>query len=202
MTKQEFLDSLRAGLEARAIQNIDSMIEYYDEMIADRMEDGMSEEEAVASIESVDAIVTQAVLDKPVSALVKEKVRKSREKAEKSGVGWVWILLAILGFPIWFPLGLTALILAFTFALVFWILVLVLFIVFFAIGISGVACFLGGFAIFMGFIPLATSLVSFGGGLVLIALCILLWKPLTAFAKAAGRAFASMILSIKKLFVK
>ncbi len=202
MTKQEFLDSLRDGLQARAIQNIDSMIEYYDEMISDRMEDGMSEEEAVASIESVDAIVTQAVLDKPVSALVKEKVRKSREKAEKSGVGWVWILLAILGFPIWFPLGLTALILAFTFALVFWILVLVLFIVFFALGIGGVACFLSGFALFMGFIPLATSLVNFGGGLVLIALCILLWKPLTAFAKAAGRAFASMILSIKKLFVK
>ena len=52
MNRAEFLSALRAELERQYISGADNMTEYYDEMICDRMEDGMSEEEAVASLEA------------------------------------------------------------------------------------------------------------------------------------------------------
>ena len=75
MNKQEYLDALRDALEKQSISNIDNMIEYYDEMICDRMEYGMSQEDAVNSMDSIPDIVHEAVLDKSVPTLVKEKVK-------------------------------------------------------------------------------------------------------------------------------
>ena len=54
MTKTEFLDGLRAGLSDLDPADIQKSTDYYDEMICDRMEDGMSEEEAVAAIGPVE----------------------------------------------------------------------------------------------------------------------------------------------------
>lgn len=201
MNKLEFLNILRQELERQSISNIDNMIEYYDEMICDRVEDGMTEEEAVESMDSIQDIVREAVLDKSVPTLVKERVKKSREKAKADGHGWVWVLLAVLGFPVWFPLVLTAIILAFVFFLVFWILVGTLFIVLFSVGISAVACVLASFTIFAGFIPLPTFFIMLGGGFVLLAVTVLLWKPICAFTRAAGRFFKDIIISIKRKFI-
>lgn len=52
MTKQEFLLRIRNGLAALPKEDIEKSVEYYREMIDDRMEDGLSEEEAVAAIGS------------------------------------------------------------------------------------------------------------------------------------------------------
>ena len=197
MTKEEFLRTLKAELEKQSISNIESMIEYYDEMICDRMEDGMSEEAAVESMDSIPEIVHEAVLDKSVPALVKERVKKSRENAEKSGWGWLWITLAIIGFPIWLPLVLTAVILAFTFFIVFWVLVATLFIILLAFGISGIACLIAIVpALIYSGIP--TAIASVGAGLVLIGLTVLIWKPCVAFVKSAGGLFGDIITSIKR----
>ena len=107
MNKQEYLDTLRAELEKQSITNIGNMIEYYDEMICDRIEEGMSEEDAVRSMTPIPEVVREAVLDKSVPSLVKDRVKMSREKAQKSGNGWLWIVLAIVGFPVWLPLLIT-----------------------------------------------------------------------------------------------
>ena len=64
MNKEEFLTTLRSELEKKSVSNIDNMIEYYDEMICDRIEDGMSEEEAVSSMEAVSSIVSSFLLAK------------------------------------------------------------------------------------------------------------------------------------------
>ena len=60
------------------------MIEFYAEMIDDRMEDGMSEEEAVAAMEDIDRVIAQAKLDRPLPALMLDKVKESHEKANES----------------------------------------------------------------------------------------------------------------------
>ena len=201
MNKQEYLDTLRDALEKQSISNIDNMIEYYDEMICDRMEDGMSEEDAVNSMDSIPDIVHEAVLDKSVPTLVKEKVKKSRDKAKSEGKEWIWILLAVLGFPVWFPLVLTFAILLFVFFLVFWILVGTLFIIVLALGISAVACFLTSFTVIFGYISFPGFVVSLGGALALAGITILLWKPIVAFAKVAAGFFKDIIISIKKKFI-
>lgn len=56
MTRVEFLTELDRQLSALSKEEADRHLAYYAEMLADRMEDGMSEEEAVASMESVDVI--------------------------------------------------------------------------------------------------------------------------------------------------
>ncbi len=201
MNKQEYLNALRDALEKQSISNIDNMIEYYDEMICDRMEDGMSEEDAVNSMDSITDIVHEAVLDKSVPTLVKEKVKKSRDKAKSEGKEWIWILLAVLGFPVWFPLVLTFAILLFVFFLVFWILVGTLFIIVLALGISAVACFLTSFTVLFGYISFPGFVVSLGGALALAGITILLWKPIVAFSKVAAGFFKDIIISIKKKFI-
>jgi uncharacterized membrane protein len=52
MNKSQFLKQLAAKLEGLRQHEIDSTIFYYSEMIDDRVEDGMSEEEAVAAPET------------------------------------------------------------------------------------------------------------------------------------------------------
>ena len=50
MTKQEFLLNLRKGLLGLPPQDIEERLAFYNEMIEDRIEDGLSEEEAVAEM--------------------------------------------------------------------------------------------------------------------------------------------------------
>ena len=59
MTKQEFLDKLEAGLAGTNEE--EQVLEFYREMIADRVEDGMSEEEAVAQVGTVEEILASCV---------------------------------------------------------------------------------------------------------------------------------------------
>ncbi|MBO7348531.1 MAG: DUF1700 domain-containing protein, partial [Spirochaetales bacterium] len=47
MTKQEFLKRLQDGLSGLPQSDIEDQLRFYSEMIDDRMEDGLSEEESV-----------------------------------------------------------------------------------------------------------------------------------------------------------
>ena len=48
MRKEEFLTALRAGLTGLLPEGVEKLVEFCSEMIDDRMEDGLTEEEAVA----------------------------------------------------------------------------------------------------------------------------------------------------------
>ena len=52
MNKQEFLSRLRKQL--RGLEDREERVTFYSEMIDDRMEDGLSEEEAVAAVGSLE----------------------------------------------------------------------------------------------------------------------------------------------------
>ena len=98
MTKSEFLMELERGLAGLPKADVEERLEFYGEMIDDRIEEGLTESDAVAEIGSVDEVIKQIVADTPLKKLFKEKVHnKSKEKGIKT-------FLVILGFPIWFPL--------------------------------------------------------------------------------------------------
>ena len=59
MNKAEFLAALRERLSGLPEEDFNRSVDYYTEMIDDRVEDGMSEEEAVACLGSMDEIITQ-----------------------------------------------------------------------------------------------------------------------------------------------
>ena len=98
MNKAEFLAALRERLSGLPEEDFNKSIDYYTEMIDDRVEDGMSEEEAVACLGSMDEIITQILSEVSLPKLVKEKVKPKRALA-------VWeIILIIISAPIWFPI--------------------------------------------------------------------------------------------------
>ena len=102
MNKQEFLDGLRKGLSGLPQADIEERLTFYGEMLDDRIEEGLSEEEAVAATGSVNEIVRQTVADIPLAKIAKERIKpKRRLKA------WELLLLA-LGSPIWLSLGIAA----------------------------------------------------------------------------------------------
>ena len=102
MNKQEFLAELRKELQGLPQSDIEERISFYNEMIDDRMEDGLSEEEAVSEIGTVNEVVSQIITETSLSKLVKEKVRPKRSLQ-------VWeIVLLVLGSPLWLSLLMAA----------------------------------------------------------------------------------------------
>ena len=83
-------------------------------MLDDQMEEGLSEEEAVAAVGPVDEIVRQIIADTPLAKLAKERMRPRRQLK-----AWEIVLL-VLGSPLWLSLGLAAIAVIFAFYVVLW----------------------------------------------------------------------------------
>ena len=78
MNKQDFLAALEEGLAGLPRDEIDGRLAFYGEMIDDRVEDGLSEEEAVEGIGPVKDVVAQITSEIPLTKLVRERVRGKR----------------------------------------------------------------------------------------------------------------------------
>lgn len=193
MKKQEFLDELRNRLQGLPPDDLDDRISFYGEMIDDLMDEGKSEEEAVADIGTVDDIVNEIVKDTPLVKLVKEKIKPKRKLK-----AWEIVLL-ILGFPLWFPLVLTALILCLVAYLLIWILVIVCYVVELSLSVAATAA------------PVLMIIQAVNGGSVVVYLglwlmclggAILLFLGCIGATKLTLKLSKKIITSIKKAFVK
>ena len=98
MTKSEFLEQLETKLQSLGVDERRKTLQYYSEMIDDRIEDGISEDEATESLGTVEAIMAEIETDTAVNGTVTEKQRTNK----------LWIVLSIAGFPIWLPLSIAA----------------------------------------------------------------------------------------------
>ena len=98
MNKLEFIDILKQKLSLLPQNELDERINFYSEIIDDYIEDGISEEDAVSKLGSIDDVVSEVLKDTSILKLAKNKF-KPKTKLEP----WV-ILLIILSFPIWFTL--------------------------------------------------------------------------------------------------
>ena len=102
MNKLDFILTLRGRLENLPQEDVEDRLRFYMEMIEDRMEGGLSEEDAVAELGTVEEISAQIIADIPLAKLVKERVKPKRRL--RAGE----ILLLVLGFPVWLPLLISA----------------------------------------------------------------------------------------------
>ena len=121
MNKKEFLDILQARLAGLPQEDVKRSLEFYGEMIDDRTEEGMDEQQAVKEIGSVDEVVAQILSETPLQRLIKEKAKPSRTLR-----AWEIALLA-LGSPIWASLLLAAACIFFSVYILIWSLVLVIY---------------------------------------------------------------------------
>lgn len=118
MTKEEYLRRLSSLLSCLGEAQRAETLAFYEEMILDRMEDGLTEEEAVATLDPP-GVVAEAILDDLPA--VPRAVVKTRRKSPVL----LW-LLVILGSPVWLALLAAFAITVLALYAVIWIFVAVL----------------------------------------------------------------------------
>ena len=193
MTKSIFLITLREKLAGLPKEDVDERISFYEEMINDRMDEGKSEEEAVADIGSVDEVIYEIAQDTPLVKLVKEKIKPKRKLK-------TWeIILLIVCFPIWFPLAITALILCLVAYLLIWIFVIVAYALELALSVSSVTSLIVFFILLFTGEPniayLGLAIMCGGGAVLLVFGCYYITKWTIRLSKF-------IVTKIKTLFIK
>lgn len=195
MTKAEFTAALRTRLIGLPEDDIQKAIDYYSEAVDDCIEDGMSEDEAVASLGSPDDIAEQIMLDAPLSSLVRARVAKPRR-----GLRTWEIVLIVLGSPIWLSLAVAAASVALAVFVTLWSVI----VAFFAVALSFGVCLLGGVAggvllLIQGF-PL-TAVALLGAGLLLGGLGIFVFIGTVALTRLLLRLCAGFRRAVKACFI-
>ena len=162
MHKQDYINLLKKKLSGLPPKEVDDRLGFYEEMIDDLIEEGVSEEDALKRIGSVDEVASQILADIPLKKLVKEKIKPNRKRS-----AWEITLLAI-GSPIFGALLIAAIAVVFALYASLWAVIISLWASFFAVVGSGVGGFLGGFLLFFtenaasGFCLIGLSLTALG----------------------------------------
>ncbi len=194
MNKDQFLEELRKKLSGLPQEDIDERVAFYSEMIDDRMEECITEEEAVASLGTVDSVVEQIMSEIPLTKLVKQKVKpKGKMKA------WEVVLL-VLGAPVWIPLIIAALAIALSVYIVIWAVVISVYAVNLSVA-AGAASGLAGIFIYLKAGNPAGMLFSFGAAIALAGLTILLFFVCKWITKAVIKLTGRIFLGTKTSFV-
>ena len=136
MTKKEFLERLLKGLSGLPKEDTQERLTFYNEIIEDRIEDGLSEEDAVAEMGPIPEIVKQTVADTPLSKIAKERIKPKRRMSALE------IVLLVLGSPIWLSLLIVIVAVIFAVYVSLWSVIISLWAVFGSL----IACAFGGVA--------------------------------------------------------
>lgn len=187
MNKREFLRSLSASLRGMPRGERAQSLEYYGEMIQDRMEEGLSEEEAVARLGSADEIARQIL-----------EGGGAQGKQGRRAPVWM-IALIVLGSPVWLALLFAFLAVVLAAYIVAWSLIAALYAVLLGMAVCGPFGALGLVAeIVKGNFALAVLLL--GGGCALLGLALLALPWLNRATVAVARASAWCAQGILRIF--
>lgn len=195
MSKQEFLAQLHRGLSGLPQAEMEERVAFYSEMIDDRVEEGLSEEEAVAVVGTVDDIISGIVADMPLAEIVKKKLEsQKRLKAFE-------IVLLMLGSPVWLSLLIAAFGVALSLYLAVWSVIVSFWAVFGAVVGCAFAGIVGGIAMALGGSRL-TGVAVVGTGLVCAGLSIFLFFGCRAATKGVVLLTKMLVLGLKKRLMK
>ncbi len=172
MTKLEFLTQLESGLGVLTESDAQERLNFYSEMIDDRVEEGLSEEQAVAQIGDVNEIIASILAEIPQRAAPKQpvivtpkpepKVIAAPQK-EKKGIRAWQIVMLIVGAPLWIPLLAAALVIVLALLAVLWSVVVCMWAVFAALAGIGAGGVISGIATTVsGNLPIALQLLGMG----------------------------------------
>ena len=191
MNKQEFLTALRKKCSAFPQKEVEERVAFYAEGIEDRMEEGLSEEEAVAKMGSVESVALEIAREIPLLKTFREKIKPGRK--------WqAWeIVLLVLGAPIWLSLLISAAAVVLSLYVSFWSLVASAWAVFLSVAVSALAGAVAGVA-FLCLGKAGTGVAFFAVVLVCIGLTIFLFYASKAATKAALSIAKKLGLAIKK----
>lgn len=195
MKKNEFLEGLQERLCGLSETDRKRSLDYYEEMIDDRMEEGLTEEEAVAEVGTPATIAEEILKEMPLAKLVKARVKPK----QKMSVGE--IVLLVLGAPLWIPLVLAAVMIVFAVYLVIWSVIVSLWAVELAIGgaaLGLLSTFATGFA--QG--NVWAGLHMFGGALLCAGLAIFGFYGCLYLSKSLCVLSKKLFRGVKRCFIR
>lgn len=205
MTKQEFLLRLEAGLSGLTESDAQERLTFYSEMIDDRMEDGLSEEDAVSQIGDVETIVASILAEIPKKAPenlithVEKPTHKQEapKKEQKKRMSARQIVLLCLGAPLWLPLLIAALAVLLALLAVLWSLIVSAWAVFGALAGTALGCLIGGPVYFIFTSPAGGNALV-GVGLVCAGLAILAFHGAVAATRGCAWLTKTVCVAVVK----
>ena len=188
MNKYEFLYKLEKKLDRLPRKEVNERLSFYSEMIDDLVEEGLTEEQAIDQIGSVEEIAEQITNDVPLGKIIVDKVKPKRKLSALE------IILLIIGSPIWGALLVSLLAVIFSVYACLWAGIITLWAVSICLPILAVAC------VVMGVIALISdgvtiALLYLSCTLVLIGLSLLFYLA----DKFITRGFAFVTVKTTKI---
>ena len=196
MTKNEFLQALERELHGLPREDIDRSLEYYAELIEDKMADeGVSEEAAVASLGTPKEVAASILLEQPLPKIVKARAASRRKTS-----AWEIVLL-VLGAPLWLPLLFAFAVIVLAVYIVLWSVVLAVCAVTLALALMLPAGIVAGIVLVVRG-TVAAGILVLGGGMVCSGLGVLLYFVCRALVKGAAFIGKKLWRVVKGWFVK
>ncbi|MBE6602127.1 MAG: DUF1700 domain-containing protein [Ruminococcaceae bacterium] len=194
MTKLKFILALHDKLSALPKDEVEERLNFYSEMIEDRMEEGLCEEEAVAAIGSVDEIAEQ----------IKAEIRLAQKgleapKSKRRLRTWEIVLL-VLGAPFWAPLLIVAFAILFSQLAALWAVIVSIWAGFISLAACTLSVLYGLALVIIG--QAGVGLAAIGAGLFCAGLAIFAFFGCLAATKAVLWLTRSLPRWIKKCFPK
>ena len=195
MTKISFLLLLHDKLESFPPEEVEERLYFYSEMIEDRMEEGLSEEDAVAAVGTIDEIAAQIK-----SEITSDKPRKGKITGKRRMKPWEIILLAV-GSPVWLSLLIAAFAVLASLYISLWAVIVSFWAVFGSLigSVLGVTVMGIGFII-EGYLP--AGIAAIGVGIVCAGLSILAFFGCKAATNGTLLLTKKLALYIKRCFVR
>lgn len=190
MNKTEFTRILKTKISHLPRAERKKILQYYNEMISERMEDGMTEAEAIEALGDIDELVAAYA---PAPAQLTQR-KSPRLRA------WHIVMLAV-GSPLWISIVAALFCIMLASYIVIWALVVAFYAIFAALAVSGFACIMSSFiALFSQGFPAFAALM--GAGCLLMGFALLWLVPCNLFAKAAGKMSGKLPKFIFGFFFK
>lgn len=196
MDRITFIKSLAAELAYKTKPSeIHHLIDYYDEMIQDLMEEGLSEVEAVSKLGTPQSVAQSALGAEEIVVKVPRRFHP------------LLLVIIFLGFPLWGSLLLTVLLLMLSGLIVIWCLP-------FSTSVIGITSLIGGIAsvvlsplllshgLHFSITQLGLGVTMFGIGLVCLILTYMLCKPILGWTQQFIHLPKALYKNFKKQVVR
>ncbi len=196
MNKTEFLAIIHHKLQEIPQEDLQKSLDYYSEMIEDRMEEGLTEEEAVAAMGTPEEVAGQILAEIPLPRLIRTKM-KPKEPLPL----WVIVLL-IVGSPVWGPIAVAILAVILSVYLGLWSGIIGLYSGVLGLWCGALGCLVSipfAFAQYSGWSPVGLCI---GAALICVGLGILLLLGTNALAKLLVKLAKVIVIGLKKLLIR
>ncbi|MBQ2945587.1 MAG: DUF1700 domain-containing protein [Clostridia bacterium] len=201
MTKIEFLLALSERLSGLPKEEKLERLNFYSEMIEDRIEEGLSEEEAVAAVGTLDEL---SECEAPEHTEIipeenpEEKTEQDAPKKEKKL--WLTVLIAC-SFPIWLPVLIAVLAVALSVYVVLWALIISLWAVFGAAAVTAITVIIIGIVLAAAGRGVAGA-ATVGIGIFAVGLSLLFFVGCRAATKGTAFLTTAAAKGVKRIFNK